>query len=49
MAQSKKPFLSFVIAAELLAAIDDYRFTHRFESRAATITWLLKQALGLST
>jgi hypothetical protein len=48
MAQSKKPFLSFIIAAELLAAIDDYRFTHRFESRAATITWLIKKSLGLT-
>lgn len=42
---SKKPLLSFVIDEDLLKAIDDYRFKHRFESRAAAIKWLLSWAL----
>jgi len=42
---SKKPFLSFVIDPELLRKIDDYRFKHRFESRAAAVKYLLKIAL----
>jgi hypothetical protein len=42
---SEKPFLSFVIESELLKRIDDFRFKHRFESRAAAIKWLLDWAL----
>ena len=42
---SKKPFLSFVIDPELLQRIDDFRFRHRFESRASAIKWLLERAL----
>lgn len=42
---SKKPFLSFVIDPDLLKAIDDFRFEHRFPSRAATVKWLLIWAL----
>ncbi|MDO9566540.1 MAG: hypothetical protein Q7J15_07360 [Candidatus Desulfaltia sp.] len=44
---SKKPFLSFIIEPELLKLIDDYRFKHRFESRAAAIKHLIKIALEL--
>jgi hypothetical protein len=43
---SEKPFLSFVIEPEFLKRIDDFRFKHRFESRAAAIKWLLDWALG---
>lgn len=42
---SKKPFLSFVIDPELLKQIDDYRFKHRFESRAAAVKHLIRVAL----
>ena len=42
---SDKPFLHFVIERGLLKRIDDFRFKHRFTSRAAAITWLLKAAL----
>ena len=40
-----KPLLNFVIEPELLKRLDDYRFKHRFESRAAAIKWLLDAAL----
>jgi metal-responsive CopG/Arc/MetJ family transcriptional regulator len=30
---------------ELLEKLDDFRFTHRFESRTETIHWLLEYAL----
>jgi hypothetical protein len=43
---SEKPFLSFVIEPELLKRIDDFRFKHRFESRAAATRWLLDWALN---
>jgi hypothetical protein len=42
---SEKPFLSFVIEPEFLKRIDDFRFKHRFESRAAAIKWLIGWAL----
>ena len=42
---SVKPFLHFVISPELLKRVDDFRFRCRFESRAATIKWLLAWAL----
>lgn len=42
---SKKPFLSFVIEPELLKAIDDFRFEHRFPSRSAAVKWLLAWSL----
>jgi hypothetical protein len=40
-----KPFLSFVVEEQLLAKLDDFRFKHRFPSRAAAIKWLLDWAL----
>jgi len=40
-----KPFLSFVIEPDLLKRLDDFRFKHRFQSRAAAIKWLLEWAL----
>lgn len=42
---SQKPMLTFVIDDALLRRIDDYRFEHRFESRAAAIKWLMEWAL----
>ncbi len=37
--------IHFVIPPELLKRIDDFRFAHRFPSRAAAIKWLLEWAL----
>lgn len=42
---SDKPFLHFVIDPDLLKRLDDFRFKHRFESRAAAIKWLLEWAM----
>jgi len=42
---SEKPFLHFVLEPELLKRVDDFRFKNRFDSRAATIKWLLTYAL----
>ncbi len=42
---SDKPLLNFVIEPDLLKRLDDYRFKHRFDSRAAAIKWLLEAAL----
>ena len=41
----QKPLLNFVIEPELLERVDDFRYKHRFESRAAAIKWLLDWAL----
>ena len=40
-----KPLLNFVIEPELLKRVDDWRYKHRFPTRAAAIKWLLKAAL----
>ncbi len=40
-----KPFLSFLVEPDLLKKLDDFRFKHRFDSRAAAIKWLLDAAL----
>jgi hypothetical protein len=42
---SEKPLLNFVIEPSLLRRIDDFRFAHRFPTRAAAIKWLLDWAL----
>lgn len=42
---SKKPLINFVIDHNLLERVDDYRFTHRFTSRAAAIKFLIRWAL----
>lgn len=41
-----KPLLHIALDPELIRRIDDYRFTHRFVSRTATIVWLLEWALS---
>ncbi len=46
MPPSKLPYLSFVIEPDLLKRIDDFRFKHRFATRAAAIKWLLDWALA---
>ena len=45
MPRSLKPMLTFVIEPDLLKRLDDFRFKHRFPSRAAAIKWLLIFAL----
>jgi hypothetical protein len=42
---SDKPFLSFLIEPALLKRVDDFRYKHRFPTRAAAIKWLLSAAL----
>ena len=43
--KTDKPLLNFVIDPELLKRVDDFRFKHRFQTRAAAIKWLLDAAL----
>jgi hypothetical protein len=43
---AEKSLLNFLVEADLLKRIDDFRFKHRFESRAAAIKWLLDWALN---
>ncbi len=45
MPQTEKPYLSFIVEPEFLEQLDDFRFQHRFPSRAAAIKWLLEWAL----
>jgi len=45
MPPSDKPYLNFVIEPELLDRLDDFRFKHRFATRAAAIKWLLAWSL----
>lgn len=42
---SDKPLLNFVVEEELLKRMDDFRYEHRFPTRAAAIKWLLDWAL----
>lgn len=42
---SDKPFLHFVVEEDLLKRVDDWRFKHRFPTRASAIKWLLDWAL----
>lgn len=42
---SKKPKLIFVIDPGLLEELDEYRFEHKFQSRAAALMFLLRWAL----
>ena len=45
MGQRTSPLLTFVIDQELLERLDDFRFEHRFQSRAQAIRRLLEWAL----
>ena len=40
-----RQYLSFLIGADLLKRIDDFRFQKHFGSRALAIRWLLEWAL----
>ena len=40
-----KPLLNFLVEPDLLKRLDDFRFKHRFDSRAGAIKWLLDWAL----
>lgn len=42
---SDKPLVHFVAPQELIDEIDEFRFKHRFQSRAAAIKWLLRWGL----
>ncbi len=43
--EKAQQLLSFVVDGTLLKRLDDFRFRHRFASRAAAIKWLLEWAL----
>jgi hypothetical protein len=45
VAQSKLPYVTLNIEEELLKRIEDFRFKNRFQSRAATMKWLMTRAL----
>jgi metal-responsive CopG/Arc/MetJ family transcriptional regulator len=45
MGQRTSPLLTFVVDKELIDRLDDFRFAHRFRSRAETVRWLLEWAL----
>ena len=40
-----KTLLNFLVDADLLKRIDDFRFKNRFPNRAAAIKWLLSWSL----
>ena len=42
---TEKPILNFTIEVALLKQLDDFRFKHRFASRAAAVKWLLAYAI----
>lgn len=44
---TKKPILNFVVDQDLLQRIDDFRFQNRFDTRAASVKWLLDWALNI--
>lgn len=41
----EKPLIHMIMEPELIDKIDDFRFEHRFASRAAAMKWLIKYAL----
>lgn len=45
MPADKKPLVNILMEPEFLARIDDFRFTHRFKSRAAAMKYLIDWAL----
>jgi len=46
VSEKEKQFLNVVVPVELLSRLDDFRFEHRFESRAEAIRHLLEWALN---
>jgi len=45
-AEHQPRLLNFLIELELLKRVDDFRFKHRFQTRAAAIKWLLDWAMN---
>lgn len=45
MAPRKNPILNFVVEPGLIEEIDDFRYKHRFPSRAEAVKWLIAAAL----
>ena len=42
---SNNPLINFVIEPKLLSKVEDFRFEHRFSSRASAMKWLISAAL----
>lgn len=40
-----KPYLNFMVEQEMLDAVDEFRFKHKFPSRADALKFLLQAAL----
>ena len=45
MPKTDKPYLNFIAEPELVKRLDDFRYKHRFPTRAGAIKWLLDWAL----
>jgi metal-responsive CopG/Arc/MetJ family transcriptional regulator len=45
MSPTAKPILHVVIPEELLAKLDDFRFSNRISTRAEAVRWLIAWAL----
>jgi hypothetical protein len=45
MPADKKPLVNVLMEPELLARVDDFRYSRRFKSRAAAIKYLMDWAL----
>lgn len=45
MTPTEKPLINLIIDPTLIKRIDDFRFKHRFASRAAAMRWLMAAAL----
>ncbi len=45
MPKSEKPYLNFIAEPELIKRLDDFRYKHRFPTRAAAVKWLLDWAM----
>lgn len=48
MPADKKPLVNVLMEPERLARVDDFRYSHRFKSRAAAIKYLIEWALERS-
>ncbi len=46
MDEKKQQYVNVLFEAQLLKAIDDFRFKNRFVSRTEAIRWLVKHALA---
>lgn len=46
MPADKKPLITLVMDRDQIRQIDDFRFEHRFPSRAAAMKWLMGTALA---